>query len=656
MVKPFKFLQFAKLIFYAVFSKNRNAGSHDGFVIGYGHFFPTASTIRKWLLVGFLFFVFIIQAKAQTISVNDSVSLLPQEPYAISALKLLKPEKKKFAKMAGRRINFGLTGNEFYYALLKLEPGQPIRPQYLSIDNTSLDSVFIYEIKPDNSFLELYKGGRLIPYDNRRQFVWHTAQVDFGTKPTYYLLAVKAAEKNINFRYDLLSYSQLQKKYETFERIVFFYVGIAFMILAIIILALFLFKKQVFAVYAGYMVCVSFWIIDHYGYINPYLYPGMPELNDLTKPLSSLGAAFMLLTTQKFIFYNNLQNYAFLFRIVQYLRTYLIFLLLFTTLLFNPTISSTLKISFVILWHSGLIFSVILIAFLPLFFIKTNEVAKIFSIAMLVICLTTLSQFFANIGLIHDYFLNEHGMALGSVIENSIMAFGLLYGLVIERRNKNLQVLTLQNEQKEMLEKLIYVQANERKRIASDLHDNIGPLLAALKINFRRIINLNGENTRHELIEKTESIIDDSITEIRNIAHNLMPKNLESNGLIHTLEDYFLNVQQLYGKQLSFTHEVYSIFKPEMQVNIYFIISELVLNAAKHSTGQLINVSVKSEPRAVSIRVLDNGQGFPAKQIMNHHSFGIQSAESRTNYLKGKFSLKSSAGKGTVVNIKIPLQ
>ncbi len=606
------------------------------------------------MLVCFIF-IAINPAKAQTTLENDSVAILPRGPSALPSLKLLNKKTVIFEKKPGRCINFGLTGDEFYYALLKLDVNQISEPQYLSIDNTSLDSIFIYEIQSHNSVLKLYEGGRLIPYDSRRNFVWHTAPLNLGTKPSYYIIAVKAAEKNIHFHYDVTSYSQLLKKYEQYDRMVFFYAGIAFMILAITILSFFLFKKRVFAVYAGYMLCVSLWIIDHHGFIFPFLYPGIPALNYIIKPLSSIGAAFMLLTTQKYLFYDNLQNYPFLIRVIQWLRTYLISLLFITTLLFAPSLSSILKIFFVVLWHSGLIFSAILIAFLPLFFMNTNEVAKIFSLAMVVICLTTLSQLLANTGLIGGYFLNEHGMALGSVIENSIMAFGLLYGLIIERRAKNIQVLSLQHEQKMMLEKLIYVQVNERKRIAADLHDNIGPLLAALKINFRRIINLNGENTRNELIEKTESIIDDSITEIRNVAHNLMPKNLESKGLINTLEDYFLNVQQLYGKQLLFTHEVYSIFKPEMQVNIYFIISELVLNAAKHSTGQLINVSVKTKPSEVSIIVVDNGQGFHPNQIINHPSFGIQSAESRTNYLKGNFSLKSTVGKGTIVNIKIPL-
>lgn len=596
------------------------------------------------------------QTQGQQALINDSVFFLPNGSLELPKVSSINPLDLKFKKIHDRRINFKFTGNEFYHILLKLSAPKTLLHQYLTIDNTSLDSIFIYSISSENSFVKLYDGGRFFPYDSKRDFVWHTAQVDISKKASYYLISVKAAQKNINFRIELSDYNHLYKKYEEFNRLVFFYLGIAFMISAIILLAFVLFKKPVFAIYAGYVFCTAFWILDHYGLIYPYLYPHTPIINHLSKPLSSLGAAFLLLTTQKFIFYSSLQSHPGILRLVNYLRYFLSGLMIGTFLFLIPDFNNTVEQVAVVLWHIALLFSIILISFLPLYFIRTIEVAKIFSIAMVVICLSTLYQLLANFGIVNSNFLNEHAMSLGSALENSIMAFGLLFGLMIEKRNQNIQVVTLQQEQKEMLEKLIYVQVNERKRIASDLHDNIGPLLAALKINFRRIINMDEHNTRIELIEKTESIIDDSITEIRNVAHNLMPKNLESNGLIHSLEDYFQNVQQLYGKQLYFSHEVYALFKPEIQANIYFIISELVLNAAKHSNAELIDVSVKTEAKAVLIRVLDNGQGFPVEQILHHHhSFGIQSAESRTNFLKGKFSIKSSAGNGTVVNIKIPL-
>jgi len=180
-------------------------------------------------------------------------------------------------------------------------------------------------------------------------------------------------------------------------------------------------------------------------------------------------------------------------------------------------------------------------------------------------------------------------------------------------------------------------------------------LLAALKINFRRIINVKEEQQQLELVEKTEEIIDDSIIEIRNVAHNLMPKSLSSKGLINTLHDYFADIEQLYNKRIIFTHEVQSIFEPELQINIYRVISELLLNAAKHSNAKIITVSVQADFKTVSIDVHDDGQGFSSKLNGNKKSLGIQSAESRINFLKGKFCLQSEPGNGTTVHIEIPL-
>jgi signal transduction histidine kinase len=246
-------------------------------------------------------------------------------------------------------------------------------------------------------------------------------------------------------------------------------------------------------------------------------------------------------------------------------------------------------------------------------------------------------------------------MSLAILIENSIMAFGLFYGLLEERKMKELQVLALESEQMSTLKKLITLQEQERKRIAGDLHDNIGPLLAALKINFRRLISAKEEQKQMELVEKTETIIDDSITEIRNIAHNLMPKSLSAKGLINTLSDYFENMEQLYCKKIFFEHDVQSLFEPELQMNVYRITSELVLNAAKHSEGKEISVSIQSKKEILSVNIMDNGQGFNPKHNGNKNSLGIQSAESRVNYLKGKFRLQSQPGNGSTVNIEIPL-
>ena len=264
-------------------------------------------------------------------------------------------------------------------------------------------------------------------------------------------------------------------------------------------------------------------------------------------------------------------------------------------------------------------------------------------------------QQFANLGYITNFFINEHGLTVASVLEIAIMGFGLFYGFYKEKKESEKQVFELEKERTETLQRLIMVQDHERKRIAADLHDNLGPLLAALKINFRRIVN-SGDNHREELVEKTEMIIDDSLAEIRNVAHNLMPKGLSANGLVNTLNDYFNGIQQLYKKQFHFEHAIDAVIPAELQTNLYRIICELVLNAVKHSDATLIEVTIKTGAAMIMVNIRDDGQGFEYNPDDENKAFGLHSSESRVHYLKGTFHLQTHKGKGTVIEIKIPLQ
>jgi signal transduction histidine kinase len=616
-------------------------------------------TIKSSILQSFclsaLFILTTLQATAQRANIYDSISVIENNLDPEQTLKSIDVSLLLFRNSKNRQINFGFTGCEYHYIILKISASGALPDQYLSIDNTSLDTITIYKISYHGPPQLLYRGGLLVAYNRERNYVWHSVPLDVSPMPSYYFIAAKASQKNINIRYEINDRDVLQDKYEKYERFVFFYIGVASMIAAIILIAFLLFKKKAFAGYLGYFLCMSVWILAHYGCLFPLLYPDLPAFNHIIKPLSSLGAAVFLLLVMGNIFETELLSQPWYWRLIRTFKTVLLILTGLMLLLFIPNLNTIIKASLITTWHLGLLASVCIIVWIPLKFFYTGNLAKIFSAAILIICATVIVQLFANAGMIDNYFINEHGMAFGSLLENSIMAFGLFVGLLEERRNRNLQVLALEAEQTATLKKLIAVQDNERKRIAGDLHDNIGPLLAALKINFRRIANVKDQQKQLELVQKTEDIIDDSIIEIRNVAHNLMPKNLSSNGLINTLSDYFEDMEQLYSKKIMFNHHVQSIFEPEMQMNIYRIISELVMNADKHSDADMITVCISSESKQLSIFIQDNGQGFEVKHNGSKNSLGIQSAESRVHYLKGNFKLKSEPGKGTKVNIEIPL-
>jgi signal transduction histidine kinase len=585
----------------------------------------------------------------------DSINIIPSKSRPDEVIHNLNLSKIHFTKALENRSNFGLVGSEYKYILLKVKIAGESSDPYLSIDNTSLDTVSIYSIDEDGNVRQVYLAGALVPFDQDNEFVWHTVALD-GHPSSFYLIALKSPQKNINVRYEILPRDELEQKYQSHDRMIFFYTGIVCLIVIVILLAFLLFKKIVFATYLGYILCAFTWIVSHYGYIFPYLYPNMPIINQIIKPVSSLGAGFFLLMVMKQVFTQQIQSKKIFEKGINNTLYILPFVIASMFLLLIPGLHFSIRYVLMIAWHAVLIFTLCLIAITPVSFIRSGATAKIFSTAMFVICTMTVVQLLANSGFINNFFVGEHGITLGSLLENIILAFGLFYNLLQERKQREEQVLALELEQAQTLKKLITVQDNERKRIAGDLHDNIGPLLAALKINFRRIINTKDRSRLNGLAAKTELIIDDSIAEIHNVALNLMPKGLSSNGLINTLHEYFDSIQQLYNKTIVFKHQVESILNPDLQINLYRIICELVLNSARHSDASNITVGINANNKMVLLYIQDDGKGFQIKTGDNKKSLGLQNAESRVLYLKGTFDLQSQAGKGTQIAINIPLQ
>ena len=234
----------------------------------------------------------------------------------------------------------------------------------------------------------------------------------------------------------MLSGDELQRKYRAHDRLILFYIGAVCLIIAITLLAFFLFRKDVFAVYLGYLICISLWIVSHYGYLFPLAYPGLPAINEIVKPLSSLGAAFFLVTLLGIVFRQHLEFHKRLRQVITFTRYLLPAISLCMLLLVIHNLPAPVKASLLTLWHIALLFSIYLIILIPVYFIHSGTVAKIFSAAMLVICIMSVVHLLGNSGYINNYFINEHGIAISSLIENFIIAFGLFYGILQENNER----------------------------------------------------------------------------------------------------------------------------------------------------------------------------------------------------------------------------
>ncbi len=119
--------------------------------------------------------------------------------------------------------------------------------------------------------------------------------------------------------------------------------GVVFLIIIIILLALFLFKRTVFAAYLGYIVCAFTWIFSHYGYLFPYVYPQMPLINKIVKPVSSLGAGFFLLVVMSQVFRQQLPSRKRLQRWIKAMLSVLPFIIACMFLLLIPGLHYIMK-------------------------------------------------------------------------------------------------------------------------------------------------------------------------------------------------------------------------------------------------------------------------------------------------------------------------
>ncbi len=193
---------------------------------------------------------------------------------------------------------------------------------------------------------------------------------------------------------------------------------------------------------------------------------------------------------------------------------------------------------------------------------------------------------------------------------------------------------------------------NERRRIVSDLHDELGPLLSVVKFQVMGIDTENEENL--ELIEKANRNLDDILQRIREICNHLMPQVLIRKGLLMAIQEFISDLNDNTSVKMEFTSQQVEL-PEEKAVHIFRMIQEIVQNALKHSAATWIQIDVKGKDNKVIITARDNGKGFSTGTILKTgKGYGLKNILSRADILRGEVYLASAPGKGTTYTIEIP--
>jgi two-component system, NarL family, sensor kinase len=257
----------------------------------------------------------------------------------------------------------------------------------------------------------------------------------------------------------------------------------------------------------------------------------------------------------------------------------------------------------------------------------------------------------------------ETGVAFYFAIVAGMLAFGIIaVGVVIFFMRYQKRLLAQQNElhNKELQHKEDLLISNiqsveeERRRIAKDIHDEIGGIFSTLALAVNQLKTDAVENK--EVVHHSRDLINTGLKSVRRIAHAVMPDELELFGLHSTVENYTTTIHKSTGIEIEYTNTLDAhTLKPVTELALYRILQELLGNTLKHAKATKISIHFTVEQEQLMVTYKDNGVGFAYSLNDVRSGMGMKNLEARMLVMHGKINFTSAPQQGFTCKMIIPL-
>lgn len=210
----------------------------------------------------------------------------------------------------------------------------------------------------------------------------------------------------------------------------------------------------------------------------------------------------------------------------------------------------------------------------------------------------------------------------------------------------------------ELLATFDALREREQRRLAREMHDDFGQLLAAMKLDLYMLNKklTQGDPSGLQQVENLQELVDSMITSTRRIIADLPPKAVEELGLFAALEQLIAGFRKRHPAQVTIrlvppTNRL----DPAVELAAYRVLQETLNNIARHAAATAIDIDAGCSATHLRLRVRDNGKGMAAAELGKSGSFGLLWMRERVLALSGTFDLDSVDGQGTSITISLPL-
>ncbi|WP_299461632.1 ATP-binding protein [uncultured Microscilla sp.] len=209
-------------------------------------------------------------------------------------------------------------------------------------------------------------------------------------------------------------------------------------------------------------------------------------------------------------------------------------------------------------------------------------------------------------------------------------------------------------QQQQILLAISQAQENERKRIAQNLHDELGVVLSTIKLYTNHLMDKSG---LHSIAGKINCLIDVANQNLKVIAYNLTPQHLERFGLLSALNELFDNIRNTHQLKIQFHYDEFERLDIEKELGLYRIIHELINNTIKHSGANTVQVVLMYDSGHLDLNYQDDGVGvdLDTQKVAKQSGMGLQNILSRAQLMNVQVEFQSGAGLGFQASLQLEI-